>query len=160
MGHSLIIYGISGPWAWVTVIRALRDDNTTLRQTPAPARSADLKSQPQGRPDDQQIEQQQGVFLRASRTSAEVSLPTCLTTLPPRPPAPGARARVSRAGLVTVRNTEAKPTAPAIVNVIPITDHDISSRYIRTRMDELDPGLVQRVGRKVSAIVERYLLND
>ena len=27
-------------------------------------------------------------------------------------------------------------------------------------MDELDPGLVQRVGRKVSAVVERYLLDD
>ena len=27
-------------------------------------------------------------------------------------------------------------------------------------MDELDPGLVQRVGRKASAVVERYLLDD
>ena len=79
----------------MTVIRAPRDDNTTLRQTPAPARSADLKSQPQGRPDDQQIEQLQGVFLRASRTSAEVSY---LTTLPPPGPR-RARARVAgRAG--------------------------------------------------------------
>ena len=82
----------------MTVIRAPRDDNTTLRQTPAPARSADLKSQPQGRPDDQQIEQLQGVFLRASRTSAEISLPACLTTLPPPGPR-RARARVAgRAG--------------------------------------------------------------
>ena len=28
------------------------------------------------------------------------------------------------------------------------------------QMDQLDPGLVQRVSTKVSAVVERYLLDD
>jgi hypothetical protein len=58
-----------------------------------------------------------------------------------------------------VRNTKAKPTVPAIVHVI-LSLTATLSRYIRIRMDQLDPGLVQRVGRKVSAVVERYLLDD
>jgi hypothetical protein len=44
--NNKIDNGISGQLAWVTVIRAPRDDNTTLRQTPAPTRSAGLKFQP------------------------------------------------------------------------------------------------------------------
>jgi hypothetical protein len=84
INETVNVIGISGQLAWVTVIRAPRDDNTTLRQTPAPTRSAGLKFQPRVA----EMTSQSGSHKRFSSGLAVLALKSLSLTLPP------ARARV------------------------------------------------------------------